>query len=170
MNISFNIRSLTAYLMMTAALIGCSKDEETPYKDKGYMYFGGEATFAQMKPTPAVPSTGKAIFFGRYDNNSQVFNYSVKWERMTSLVPRADLYFPSNNVQNGLAQRNIFNATPPRPETDSATGYFWSNRPLSTTELADLKAGKVYFQLNTQNNTGGEIRGYITLTEDRTNP
>lgn len=147
-------------LFIITMLCSCVKTEPL-YEDKGYVYFTAKATFDQMQPAPVNSSVGTASFFARYDNNSRIFNYSVSWKDMSTPVTRADFYFPSNTVQNGWLQRNMFNTTTPRPVADSATGYIWSNTALSDQELADLKAGKVYFLIVTQANTAGEIRGYV---------
>ncbi|MFT3845699.1 MAG: CHRD domain-containing protein [Lacibacter sp.] len=149
-------------LLFSTVLISCVKDEPL-YEDKGSVYFTSTATFDQMVPAPTTASTGTAEVLARFDNNSKVFNYWIKWKDMSSLVTKASFYFPSTTVQNGWLERNMFTASTPRPVVDSASGYIFSNTSLSDQEVADMKAGKVYFQVVTQTNTGGEIRGYLKV-------
>lgn len=154
-------------MMLVATLIffSCRKtDEGVPYEDKGYTYFQGDGSFAQMTPVPATASTGTAVFSARFDNNTKILNYSLSWSGLTTPVTKADFYFPSDAVQNGWLQRNILTttATTYKATTDSLTGVIWGNNILSEKEQSDLAAGKVYYIINTTANSNGEIRGQIS--------
>jgi hypothetical protein len=161
----FNLAKLSLIALITATIfVACKKDEEAPYVDKGAFYFTGNATADQMVPAPTNPSTGTAVFFARFDNNSKVFNYSVKWTNLSGIMTSASFYFPSDATQNGVLARSIASGQT-RAVTDSLAGQIWGNNSLSDQELSDLKAGKVYYTISTQMNTGGELRGQITLNK-----
>ncbi len=126
------ICKLKTLLLMgfTAILFGCEKKLEDDYTDKGYLSFSGNATFSQMIPVPTVTSTGTAQMTARFDNNSKVFNYFLKWNNLAGIMTQANFYFPSDAVQNGVAPRNIATAQT-RPSTDSLYGQIWGNNTLS---------------------------------------
>lgn len=147
-----------------AAVYSCNKDNVKPYVEKGAIFFEGHADSSQMVPLLAVGSPGTATLTARYDNDLHLFNYSLKWQNMTSGVTRADMYFPSNSVSNGLLARTLFSSSTPRTAVvDSINGAIAGTYELTESELADLKAGKIYYTITTQTNLGGEIRGQISV-------
>lgn len=159
---SFPLIMVLALGVSLILLGGCKKELEADYIDKGSLAFIGNATVAQMVPAPTVPSTGTATMTARFDNNSKVFNFFLKWNNLAGLMTQANFYFPSDAVQTGVVARNIA-TTQTRPVTDSLYGQIWGNNTLTEQELSDLKAGKVYFTIGTQSNTGGEVRGQLLL-------
>lgn len=148
-------------LLMTIFFSSCKKDLEADYVDKGYVEFMGDGSFDQMIPAPTTASTGIANFYGRFDNNLKIFNYTLKWVGVSSTVTKADFYFPSSSVQTGFLVRNSFTST--KLATDSTSGAFWTINSLSSDDVANLKAGNVYYIISTSLNTTGEIRGKIIL-------
>ncbi len=160
----YSIQWAAIVAIVVLLISGCSKADLGPdYVEKGSVYFKGDGSFAQMTPVPVTPSTGVATFSGVYDNSLQILNYSLKWTGMSTGVTKADFFFPSSQVQNGLQIRNMFTTTTARPVTDSITGVIWTVNSLSEQELADLKSGKVYYTITTSANTGGEIRGQVSV-------
>lgn len=147
-----------------ATMYSCKKENVKPYIEKGAILFEGRADSSQMVPLLAVGSPGSATFTARYDNNLHILNYFLKWQNMTSGVTRADMYFPSNAVSNGLLTRTLFSSATPRTAVvDSINGAIAGTYELTESELADLKAGKIYYTITTQTNLGGEIRGQISV-------
>ena len=152
---------IVSLVLMMVVFNSCKKDLEADYIDKGYIEFKGNGTVDQMIPTPTTPSTGTASFYGRFDNNLRIFNYSLKWDGASSTITKADFYFPSSSVQTGFLVRNSFTST--KLATDSTSGAFWTVNSLSDEDVANLKAGNVYYIISTSLNTTGEIRGKITV-------
>lgn len=156
--------SVLATMLTVLITVGCGKADLGPdYVDKGFVYFKGDGSFAQMTPVPATVSTGTSVFSGVYDNSLQIFNFSLKWTGMSTGVTKAEFFFPSSQVQNGLQARTIFTTTTAKAVTDSATGAIWTVNSLTPQEVSDLKAGKVFYTITTTANTGGEIRGQVTV-------
>ena len=150
-----------------ASMNSCKKEKVVPYVEKGSMFFTGKADSLQMVPLLAVGSPGTATFTARYDNDSHIFNYFLTWQNLTPGVTRADMFFSATTVANGVLARNLFTSTttPRTAVVDSINGAITGTNELSATELADLKAGKIYFTLTTQTNLSGEIRGQIKLVQ-----
>ncbi|MBC7934727.1 MAG: CHRD domain-containing protein [Rhizobacter sp.] len=160
----YSIKCTTIIALAAIIISSCAKTDLGPgYIEKGFVYFKGDGSYAQMTPVPVTPSIGTAVFSGTYDNSLQILNYSLKWTGMSTGVTKADFFFPSSQVQNGLQARNMFTTTTARPVTDSITGVIWTVNSLTQQELADLKAGKVYYTITTSANTGGEIRGQVAV-------
>lgn len=154
------ICAITVVVLVVA--IGCTKNNVEPYQEKGFDLYVGTADSSQMVPMLPVGSTGTASFFARYDRDLHIFNYYLKWQNMSAGVTRADMFFPSTSVSNGVSVRTLFSTSTPRPALlDSIHGAILGNFELTTSELADLNAGNVYYTVTTQSNTGGEIRGKI---------
>lgn len=147
-----------------ATLFSCKKENAEPYEDKGSVHFIGKANSLQMAPLLPVGSPGTATLTARYDNNAHIFNYFLKWQNMSAGVTRADMYFQNNAVANGLFARTLFTSATPRPAIlDSISGAIYGTFEFSASELADLKAGKIYYTVTTQSNLSGEIRGQILV-------
>lgn len=143
-----------------AVLIGCKKNTDAAYDNKGYLVFTGDGSSAQM--VPAGTATGTSKFVGVYDNNSKIFNVKLSWTGLSSTMTSASFYGPAATGQTGVATRSIATVQT-KAATDSITTVIWAYSSLSQNELNDLKNGNWYYTIFTQNNTAGEVRGQVKL-------
>ncbi|MEP6902269.1 MAG: CHRD domain-containing protein [Actinomycetota bacterium] len=122
-------------------------------------YFTGNMNAAQETPPTASTATG----FGRVTLNTaetQItasFYYGSAAAPLTSNVTAGHIHTGAV----GVAGPVTFNLAP-------ATGVTFGSVVNSTfavtpAQVADLKAGNMYFNIHTVNNPGGEIRGQITV-------
>jgi len=117
-------------------------------------YFTGNLTSAQEVP----PNTSTASGFGRVtlnDAGTQIA-VSVYYSGLTSGVTAGHIHGPAAPGANGPV---LFNLNP----TTGVTSGSVVNATFAVTaqQVADLKAGLMYFNIHTANNTGGEIRGQL---------
>ncbi|MDN5286518.1 MAG: hypothetical protein JWR38_2792 [Mucilaginibacter sp.] len=146
--------------LLSGIFISCNKVSEPNYVDAGHTVFTGDGSVSQL--VPAGTSAGTARLYAVYDNNSKIFNIKLSWYGLSGTMTAANFYGPALNGQTGPVTRNIVTGQT-KNMTDSVTTVIWNNSSLSPAELDDLKNGKWYYTIITQSNTGGEIRGQISI-------
>jgi hypothetical protein len=107
---------------------------------------------ADEVPANTTPGTGKVM--AKLDTTTKVFSYTVTYSGLTGAATMAHFHGPAAPGAN---------APPVVPVPASAV----ANNPMTGTatlddgQIADLKAGKWYFNIHTAANPGGEIRGQL---------
>nr|MCU0240036.1 CHRD domain-containing protein [Pyrinomonadaceae bacterium] len=124
---------------------------------KADVYFTGNLNAAQEVPPNASTATG----FGRVTlNNAETqITVSVYYSGLTSPgVSVGHIHGPAAVGSNGPV---IFNLNPTAGVTSGSVVN--ATFAVTPTQVADLKAGLWYFNIHTTTNSGGEIRGQITV-------
>ena len=119
-------------------------------------YFTGNLTSSQEVP----PNSSTATGFGRVTLNDaeNSITVSVYYSGLSSGLTLGHIHGPAAPGVNGPV---IFNLNPTTGVTSgSVVGATFAITP---SQVADLKAGLYYFNIHTANNTGGEIRGQLTV-------
>lgn len=129
------------------------------------MSFGAQAADATVKYTanltsaeevPPNASTGKGKAELVLNSATKELTWTVTWEGLTGDAVAAHVHGPADKGANaGVAVQLGVQGTPPKsPLTGKAT--------LTDAQIADLNAGKMYVNVHTAMNKGGEVRGQVS--------
>ena len=113
-------------------------------------------TMTSAEEVPPNASTGKGKAELTLDMASKELSWTITWEGLTGDAVAAHLHGPADKGANaGVAVQLGVQGTPPKsPLTGKAT--------LTDAQIADLNAGKLYVNVHTAMNKGGEIRGQVS--------
>ncbi len=101
---------------------------------------------------PANTSPGKGTADVTYDTASKMLTWKVTYSGLTGPATMAHFHGPAEAGKN---------APVVVPFKDAASGAEGS-ATLTDAQAADLMAGKMYINVHTAENKGGEIRGQVT--------
>ena len=85
--------------------------------------------------------------------DGKTFTYTVNYKDLTG--PATAAHFHDATAPGG-------NGPPIVPTTNAGTSPIKGTATLTDAQIADLNAGKVYFNIHTAANPGGEIRGTLS--------
>ena len=114
-----------------------------------------ETYVAELKAASEVPpndSAGAGTLIATYDTTTKKFSYSVSYAGLTGPATAAHFHGPA------AAGANAGVAVPVK----DAASPIKADATLTDAQAADLQAGKWYFNVHTEKNKGGEIRGQLT--------
>lgn len=100
---------------------------------------------------PPNTSPGKGTADVTYDTATKLLTWKVTYSGLTGPATMAHFHAPAEAGKN---------APPVVPLKDAASGAEGS-ATLTDAQAADLLAGKMYFNVHTEANKGGEIRGQV---------
>jgi hypothetical protein len=101
---------------------------------------------------PANTSPGKGTADVTYDSASKMLTWKVTYSGLTGPATMAHFHGPAEPGKN---------APVVIPFKDASSGAGGS-ATLTDAQAADLMAGKLYINIHTAKNPGGEIRGQVT--------
>lgn len=118
-------------------------------------YFTGNLSSAQEVP----PNPSTATGFGRVTLNDAETQITATfyWSGLTGNATVGHIHGAAGPGANAPV---IFNMAPAAATSGSVVGLTFAVTPA---QVADLKAGRWYFNIHTAANPGGEIRGQITV-------
>ncbi|QOG17247.1 MULTISPECIES: CHRD domain-containing protein [Bradyrhizobium] len=126
----------------------------------GTLAFAGSASAEKLKATldgkaevPATTSSGTGTADLDYDAASKKLSWKVTYSGLSGPATAAHFHGPAETGKNAGVMVPIPNAAS-SPVEGSAT--------LTDAQAADLLAGKLYVNIHTAANPGGEIRGQVT--------
>ena len=118
--------------------------------------FAASETFtADLKSAnavPAVDSKGSGALTATYDTASKKLTYSATYKDLTGPATMAHFHGPADTKTNAKVVVPVKDMTPNVLKGDAT---------LTPEQAADLEAGKWYFNIHTEKNKGGEIRGQV---------
>ncbi len=110
---------------------------------------------AELKASTEVPpndSTGAGTLTATYDTVTKTLTYAVSYTGLTGPATAAHFHGPAAaGVNAGVVVPVKAVASPIKAEAT-----------LTDAQAADLQSGKWYFNVHTDKNKGGEIRGQVT--------
>src|SRR5215468_979307 len=102
---------------------------------------------------PAVDSKGSGALTASYDTASKKLTYTVNYKDLSGPATAAHFHGPADAKTNaGVVV----------PVAGAVTSPIKGEATLTDAQAADLAAGKLYFNVHTAANKGGEIRGQVT--------
>ena len=111
-----------------------------------------KATLSAAAQVPPNTSKGPGALTATYDTATRKLTYDVTYKDLTGPATAAHFHGPA------LAGANAGVALPVNGKLDSPIK---GEATLTEAQAADLQAGKWYFNVHTDANKGGEIRGQV---------
>jgi hypothetical protein len=111
------------------------------------------ATLKGAAETPANSTTGTGMVMASLDTATKTLTYKVNYSGLTGPATMAHFHGPA---APGVAAPPVVAVPKPalaNPISGTAT--------LTDAQVADLEAGKWYFNIHTAANPGGEVRGQM---------
>ncbi|HVN01240.1 MAG TPA: CHRD domain-containing protein [Caulobacteraceae bacterium] len=102
---------------------------------------------------PANTTTGKGEVTASLDTGTKVFTYKVTYSGLTGPATMAHFHGPAAAGANAPPVVPVPASALANPMTGTAT--------LTDAQIADLRAGKWYFNIHTAAHPGGEVRGQL---------
>lgn len=146
------LRILFTSLVLSILFISCSKDDMGDGGDKTYTT-SGNASGSQQNPAVATGGTG--MLTGSYDTKTNIWQYTINWNTLSSVATAVQLSGPADAGINGNLLTALSITTP--GINGSASGTV----TLTEEQETWLLAGRLYYTVITASNISGEIRGQI---------
>ena len=103
---------------------------------------------------PKTDSKGKGKFDATFDTQSKALNYTLTFNGLSGPATAAHIHGPANRKQTAGVVVPIGGKGPTSPVTGTAT--------LTDDQVQMLQSAKMYVNMHTVADPGGEIRGQIT--------
>jgi CHRD domain len=176
MNFSTTTRTvLTGVILISAVTLGaCNKSPSTPSSPTSNSPMTGNpssnpsgtanvppdlvvgtnvmATLGGSSEVPAVSGAGTGTFEARLDPATSMLKWTVTYSGLTGVPSAAHFHGPAMAGEN---------APPVVPVIGNLASPIVGVTTLTAAQIADLKAGKWYFNIHTAANPNGEIRGQL---------
>ena len=132
-------------LIASAALLVCAV---APALADSVMY---KAELKGANEVPANTTAGSGLVNVTYDTTTKALTWSGTYSGLTGPATAAHFHGPAEPGKNAPV---LIPSPPATPISGMAT--------LTDAQAADLAGGKLYFNVHTAANPGGEIRGQVT--------
>jgi hypothetical protein len=129
--------------------IACDKNTE----QTTYTIFGSANA---SQETPPTNSSGTGMVSGTYNKNTHVLNYNVTWNGLTGNATGAHFHGPADIGQKA-------NVLIPITITNTPSGNASGSVTLPDSTANFFLNGKMYYNVHTAANPGGEIRAQVSL-------
>jgi hypothetical protein len=114
--------------------------------------FKFKADLAGASEVPPTTSSGKGTLDATFDTATKQLTYTVTYSGLTGPATAAHFHGPAAVGANaGVAV----------PVQGSVASPIKGTATLTDAQAADLQGGKFYFNIHTEANKGGEIRGQV---------
>ena len=114
-----------------------------------------KATLSAASEVPAKDSEGRGVLTGSLDTSTKLLTYHVTYEGLTGPATAAHFHGPAASGATAGPQVAVAMKPLNSPIDGKAT--------LTDEQMKDLMAGEWYFNIHTQANPGGEIRGQVLV-------
>jgi hypothetical protein len=111
------------------------------------------ARLSGRNEVPKTDSKGTGRLHATFDTQTKAFNYTLTFENLTGPATVAHIHGPATRTQNAGVIAPLGDKNPTSPITGSVT--------LTDDQVKSLQASKLYVNVHTAANPGGEIRGQI---------
>ncbi len=109
------------------------------------------ANLSGADESPANTSAGKGMVMGTLDTDTKAFDYDVTYDGLSGPAGAAHFHSAATPGGNG----------PPALPVTVAPKEIKGTATLTDAQIADLTAGKWYFNIHTAAHPGGEVRGWL---------
>jgi hypothetical protein len=111
------------------------------------------ARLSSRSEVPKTDSKGTGRLHATFDTQTKAFNYTLTFENLTGPATVAHIHGPATRAQNAGVIAPLGDKSPTSPITGSVT--------LTDDQVKFLQSSKLYVNVHTAANPGGEIRGQI---------
>lgn len=139
-------RTTAAAAILGFAITGCGMMSTSSPTTKAF-----SATLSGASEVPPVTTSGSGTFAANLDTDTKVFSWTLTHSGLTGPATAAHLHGPA------MPGANAGVAVPFSSAMSGSTGQ----ATLTDAQVADLMAGKMYANVHTAANPGGEIRGQV---------
>ena len=118
-------------------------------------FAASETYMADLKgasEVPAIDTKGSGMLNATYDTASKKLTYTVTYKDLSGPATAAHFHGPADAKANAAVVVPVKEITP---------GTLKGEATLTDAQVADLQAGKWYFNIHTEKNKPGEIRGQV---------
>ena len=115
-----------------------------------------KTTMTPAQEVPANTSQGTGVATGKLDTSTKTLTYKVEWKGLTGPATMAHFHGPAAAGENAPVLIPLGN-NPKSPINSKAQ--------LTDDQVKAFTDGKVYVNVHTDANKGGEIRGQVTLSK-----
>lgn len=136
---------LAAMSALVFVVVGCGTMSPPPP-----MAF--QAALSGANEVPPVTTAAKGTFTAKYLPENGLLLWNMNYEGLSGPATMAHIHGPATETQNAGVMIG-FNNPVSSPMAGQVT--------LTPAQFADLKAGKLYVNVHTAANRGGEIRGQL---------
>jgi hypothetical protein len=102
---------------------------------------------------PKTDSKGKGKLEATFDTQSKIFTYTLTFDGLSGPAAAAHIHGPANRVQTAGVVAPLGDKNPTSPVSGTVT--------LTDDQVKMLRSNKLYVNVHTAANPGGEIRGQI---------
>ena len=142
----------------TLLLSACDKDDDDDTKNPKAMYSISGAASGQQE-VPAVTTSATGNLTGSYDTVSKQLIYSISWNGLSGDVSMAHFHGPALAGEDAPPIETLSIVT------NGMAGMAKDTITASAALHSSLMAGKVYYNIHTVANPGGEIRGQVNVSQ-----
>lgn len=111
------------------------------------------AKLSGAREVPKIDTKGTGSFTGTYDTTAKTLNYTLTFDNLTGPATAAHLHGPATRNATAGVLAPLGDKNPTSPVTGTVT--------LNDDQAKALQKGRVYVNVHTQANPGGEIRGQV---------
>jgi hypothetical protein len=111
------------------------------------------AKLTGSKEVPKIDTKGTGSFTGVYDTTAKTLNYTLTFDNLSGPATAAHLHGPATRTATAGVLAPLGDKNPTSPVTGTLT--------LNDDQAKALQRGRVYVNVHTQANPGGEIRGQV---------
>ena len=142
------LRMTAAASVLGFALTGCGM-MSTPMSSSTSKTFS--ASLSGASEVPPATTSGSGMFAAKLDTDTRVLSWTLTHSGLSGPATAAHLHGPA------MPGANAGVAVPFSSAMSGSTGQ----ATLTAAQVADLMAGKMYTNVHTAANPGGEIRGQV---------
>ncbi|HEY0424341.1 MAG TPA: CHRD domain-containing protein [Rhodopila sp.] len=110
---------------------------------------------------PKIDSAGKGKLDATFDTQTKAFNYKLTFDGLSGPATAAHIHGPATRTQTAGVVAPLGDKSPTSPVTGSVT--------LTDDQVKMLQSAKLYANVHTAANPGGEIRGQIRTVHPKKN-
>lgn len=111
------------------------------------------AKLSGTREVPKTDSKGTGAFKATLDTTTKVLTYTLTFDQLSGPATAAHLHGPAARTANAGVMVPLGDKNPTSPVSGSVT--------LTDDQISALQSGKVYVNVHTAANPGGEIRGQV---------
>ena len=146
---------LSAALVVSTLFVSCDKDDDVDMTDQTYTTTGN-ANGTQMSPSNTSTSTGTLT--GTYNARTNVWQYNISWNNLSTTAGLVQVYGPAGIGVNGVLLFPLSITTP------GVSGNASGSITLTDAQETALLANNTYYTISSTTYPSGEIRGQVTAT------
>ena len=151
------IRYFTVACIISLAITGCQADnEDYDEEEKITFILKGDANGSQERPN-SVSTNGTGTITGNYNKNTNILTYNISWTGLSG--PPINMHFHGPATTSTAAGVAI---GIPLPSNPLPAGSVSGSANLTDQQETELLGGLWYYNIHTDLNKSGEIRGQIS--------